>query len=286
MGSSYNEKYAIKILHNNCPDDTDCYVDEIGHIITTPKRKQAYSKGAYCIHYIIKGKATFNGVEVSQGQGYLMSPSSYDLYVSDKNEPYEYAWIIVGGKMAKYFLKFCGLEGKSHVFNNQNAILCGQIIKEYVYRSYEEKNLNLSLMGLLYEIMSYHKTPESDKNINNFGFSDEPGSQYIQKAIQIIHSEYAGNLNVGYLSKHIHISQNYLCRLFNKYLGCSPQSYIAKYRIDIAKKLLEETDWKIGVIAETVGYMDPLNFSQIFRKYAGVTPSQYRKTNKANVHNA
>lgn len=267
----------LLIMHNNAPDDAEFYVEEIGYIKTEPERKQVYNRGGYCIHYIIKGKALFNGVEVSEGQGYLMAPKGYDLYISDKNDPYEYAWIIVGGKMAKYFLKFCCLEGKSHIFKNNNTILCGELIKDYVYKTYENKNLNLSLMGLLYEIMSFHKPPETELIFPDNNLADEPGSQYVKQALQMIHYEYDSDLSICRISERIHVSQNYLCRLFNKIIGCSPQSYITKYRIGIAKDLLEKTDWKVGIISETVGYMDALYFSQIFRKIVGVTPTQYRK---------
>ena len=267
----------LAILHNSFPDDSDFYVDEIGHIITTPGRKQTYTRGAYCIHYIIKGKATFNGHEVCAGEGYIMNPSSYDLYISDENEPYEYTWIIVGGIRAKYFLKYCGLDLNGNIFKNPNAVLCGEKIKEAVYKSYEGKNLNLSLIGLLYELMSYHRLPENDEIMGVIGSDDNSGSEYVKKAVKIIHANYAGDLNVKYIAEQVHVSQNYLCRLFNKIIGCSPQAYIAKYRVEISKKLLEETDWKIGIIAETTGYVDSLYFSQIFKKHEGVTPTQYRK---------
>lgn len=267
----------LLIVHNSAPDDAEFYIEEIGHIKTEPERKQVYNRGGYCIHYIIKGKASFNGETVSEGQGYLMTPKGYDLYVSDKDEPYEYAWIIIGGKMAKYFLKFCGFEGKSQIFTHKNAVLCGNKIKDYVYADYKEKNLNLALMGLLYEIMAYYKEPEMKNMEGDIKIPDEPGSQYIKQALQIIHYEYDGDLSVSKISEKIHISQNYMCRLFNRFMGCSPQAYIVKYRIGVAKELMEKTDWKIGIIAETVGYMDALYFSQIFRRITGLTPSQYRK---------
>ena len=69
---------------------------------------------------------------------------------------------------------------------------------------------------------------------------DKPGSQYIKQALQIIHYEYDGDLSVSKISEKIHISQNYMCRLFNRFMGCSPQAYIVKYRIGVAKELMEK----------------------------------------------
>ena len=44
-----------------------------------------------------------------------------------------------------------------------------------------------------------------------------------------------------------------------------------------AQSLLENTDYKIGEIAEIVGYDNQLYFSRVFRKEYGVSPAQYRK---------
>ena len=44
-----------------------------------------------------------------------------------------------------------------------------------------------------------------------------------------------------------------------------------------AKELLDSTNWQIQEISEKVGYEDQLNFSRIFRKYEGISPSEYRR---------
>jgi YesN/AraC family two-component response regulator len=46
--------------------------------------------------------------------------------------------------------------------------------------------------------------------------------------------------------------------------------------METAKSLLIYTDMKVGKIAENVGYDDLLYFSKAFKKYTGVSPSEYR----------
>ena len=57
----------------------------------------------------------------------------------------------------------------------------------------------------------------------------------------------------------------------------SPTQYILSLRMVNAQSLLENTDYKIGEIAEIVGHDNQLYFSRVFRKEYGVSPVQYRK---------
>lgn len=57
----------------------------------------------------------------------------------------------------------------------------------------------------------------------------------------------------------------------------SPAQYILSLRMVNAQSLLENTDYKIGEIAEIVGYDNQLYFSRVSRKEYGVSPAQYRK---------
>ena len=57
--------------------------------------------------------------------------------------------------------------------------------------------------------------------------------------------------------------------------GCN--EYIVRKRIEQAQLLLETTNFKSGQIASMVGYRDNNYFSLAFKKYVGVSPTQYRK---------
>ena len=61
----------------------------------------------------------------------------------------------------------------------------------------------------------------------------------------------------------------------------SPMQYIISLRIAMAKGYLENSSKNIAEISSEIGYENALYFSRLFRKYVGMTPTQYRKKNRA-----
>lgn len=67
----------------------------------------------------------------------------------------------------------------------------------------------------------------------------------------------------------------YLRSVFKELYRMSPNDYLLKVRMEKACKLLKKNIHAKNVAAE-VGYMDPLYFSKVFKKYMGCTPKEYR----------
>lgn len=82
------------------------------------------------------------------------------------------------------------------------------------------------------------------------------------------------------LASHVYLNPAYLSRLFKKETGLSLSDAIIQERIQEAKRLLEETEYKITDIAENVGYTSLGSFSNLFKRVVGVTPQQYRARRK------
>jgi AraC-like DNA-binding protein len=64
---------------------------------------------------------------------------------------------------------------------------------------------------------------------------------------------------------------------FKTVYGDTIGTYIQSYRMQKAMWLLQETDQNITEIATQVGYQNASKFSEVFRQFAGATPSEYRK---------
>ena len=71
---------------------------------------------------------------------------------------------------------------------------------------------------------------------------------------------------------------------FKKAVGFSPMSYVLHCRLARAKDMLLETSYSITVIAHALNFTSSQQFATIFRRKLGLTPSQYRKREKAKGH--
>ena len=105
---------------------------------------------------------------------------------------------------------------------------------------------------------------------------DDHGMEKIAGAAAFIEQNYAENISVTRLAEMSNYSLRQFIRLFKKAFGCIPTEYIANLRMQKARELLRGKTVSITDIALYCGYGDSNYFSRIFRKYNGITPSEYR----------
>lgn len=72
-------------------------------------------------------------------------------------------------------------------------------------------------------------------------------------------------------------SKRYMCRRFSEEMGVSILQYITMLRIDKAKELLLSSGHSVRQIAELLYFNDSARFCKTFKKYTGMTPTQYRQ---------
>lgn len=73
------------------------------------------------------------------------------------------------------------------------------------------------------------------------------------------------------------LSLSYFQHLYKDFFGCSCQQDIINARLAQARFYLSSTDMKIKSLSEFCGYENELHFMRQFKKYVGMTPSEYRK---------
>ena len=106
---------------------------------------------------------------------------------------------------------------------------------------------------------------------------DEAPRSVAEQARRAIDKSFASpDLGVNNLSEKLGYSPNYLGNAFKRAYGFTVADYIGRVRVAEAKQLMDQTDLMIYEIAFRVGFEDQHYFSKTFKKYAGVTPSEYR----------
>lgn len=71
------------------------------------------------------------------------------------------------------------------------------------------------------------------------------------------------------------ISPNYLSQLFKKYNDVGYNDFVTQCKMDEAKKLLGNSDYKVYEVAEMLGFESAFYFSKVFKKVVGVPPTEY-----------
>ncbi|GGA30872.1 response regulator transcription factor [Paenibacillus physcomitrellae] len=98
----------------------------------------------------------------------------------------------------------------------------------------------------------------------------------VSQVLAHIHDHYADELSLKTLGAQYHIHPVYLGQLFHKETGESFAEYINKYRIDQAKYQLKHTNLKVQEIARNVGYWETGYFYKQFKKYVGISPTDFK----------
>jgi AraC family transcriptional regulator len=60
-------------------------------------------------------------------------------------------------------------------------------------------------------------------------------------------------------------------------MNTSPYKYVLALRIEQSKRLLENRQLSVLEVAQSVGFDNPQHFATVFRRFAGVSPSTYRR---------
>ena len=102
-------------------------------------------------------------------------------------------------------------------------------------------------------------------------------SQAMMNILTYIEEHYSEKLTLEHLANVAGYSKNHFARLFKQVFKISPQKYIETLRIDIAKKMLLDSNNTLTQIAYDVGFPSQSYLNYIFKKYMRVTPLDYRK---------
>ncbi len=97
----------------------------------------------------------------------------------------------------------------------------------------------------------------------------------IAPALDFIAENYAKKIKNEELAGITGYSTVYFRQLFTEVVGMSPIDYIAHFKIEKAKKMLNSDHASISDIAQELGYQNIYDFSRSFKKYTGVSPSKY-----------
>lgn len=107
-------------------------------------------------------------------------------------------------------------------------------------------------------------------------------SEAVFLIMQYMEERYADSITLDELANHVHMNRSYISHLFKKETGRNINTYLLELRMEKAKILLKNSNHNIQDICCQIGIPDSAYFSKVFKKYAGMTPIEFRRISNEN----
>ncbi|MBQ2823266.1 MAG: AraC family transcriptional regulator [Oscillospiraceae bacterium] len=214
------------------------------------------------------------------GQEYCLSRG--DIIILNKDIPYEYipddehwhtSWITFSGAFAAETLSAFRLDG-GKVIHYENPEPVNDMFRKMMgILKQQEHDWIYTSSALLYSLLTELSVHSADMS-GEQGITDDEG--YLGRAFEFINENFRRDITLEEVASAAGVTPEYFCRIFRRRMNMRPFEYVAKMRVQEAKKLLETTSVPVSEIGCAVGYHDKSYFGSVFKKYEGISPSAFR----------
>lgn len=270
------------IVHKGIEREKICYVISgdaerplrLANFGITPPTPDYHIKrdkcGYFVLEYVYTGKGTVinNGKThaVEAGDVYLLTPGSEHEYFADPSDPYGKYWVNFRGDIFHTILQ-------AYKINNQTVFrgvdLAKQFERLFDLERYSRENdlLYCKASAILFEMLMLCAEKSEE---------DNSASYYARQLRVFLDYAVTKHESLDSMCKRLFISKSFAIKEFKKYYHDTPHGYLLNKRLELAKRLLSETDRAISEIAEVLCFSDAHYFSNLFKEKVGVGPKKYR----------
>ena len=229
----------------------------------------------YLFHYVFSGKGTLDSTDSSgiakiyhleASQGFLICPGQVTTYYADEHLPWEYAWVEFDGVRALEFMEMAGLNFDQPVYRirkKEYASLIKDEIMNIIDNPYSSPINQIGHMYLFFDALIRSSATRRLLPVGNLK------DFYVKEVISFIESNYSYAITVEDIASYCNLNRNYLGKLFKDSTGQTVQHFLIYYRMSVNE------------IGKLCGYQNQLHFSRAFKNIFGVSPDNWRKTNKS-----
>ena len=259
---------SVKLFNK---DNSHFYLTEFGYnYLTVNRNEPPRIRGEYLLHIIIKDTLHFSDFEVPEGKALLICKGIKHHF--NVSPGYEHYWFGFDGSNVEEFFKDYGIFlNKNQIIEFHNFDYIKKLL-ELAYSNSENRKSGIAFSTLI-AICSLIKTKK-----------EKPHKAVPELAKEFIEQNYHRRLTLQEIASYFFISEKHLCRIFSNTYQCSPQEYLRNTRIKRAQYLLEADILNVKEIAFSVGYPDQLQFSAMFKKHVGISPSEYKSLTTKNIN--
>ncbi len=211
----------------------------------------------YClIHYCVRGNGFFKNESeshtINPGQAFVIKPGEITFYKADEENPWLYCWIAFSGSVSE----------KIKQLPSVIDIEDGSVFKKITSFVAEGEQRPEKYLVCLVELFEMILERQPEKN-----------AAYARMAKDYIKLHYMEDISVEHIADVFNVDRRYLLRLFKKEYGITIVNHIIKTRLAAAYEFLR-SGITVNKTAVMCGYGDAYNFSKMFKKYYGISPSE------------
>ena len=157
-----------------------------------------------------------------------------------------------------------------------------QEIVEVLDREIQEQKLgwNTQAVMLCYQFFIRSLRRISNKTVADTKFSGK--DNLAMSVSKYIHKHYSENISVESVAEELNVSTRHINRAYSAMFSTTFMKNANLIRIAYAKEFLNTTNLSIEEIAEKIGFISPRILYELFKKYEGLSISQYRERHKRN----
>ena len=149
-----------------------------------------------------------------------------------------------------------------------------------ICRLYDRKNecYEFRIRNLLNEIwlLIYENTKPAVSSAHPVSSGSSHATR-LERILAHIHGHYNEQISLHTISELAGLSTSECCRFFKKHMHMSIFDYLQEHRIKCSLSLLADEERNITETASAVGFSSSSYFTQVFKKYMGITPSEYKQ---------
>lgn len=217
--------------------------------------------------------ATSYAEAVSKAVDFQPHIALVDINLGGGHWGYELAEHLHSMGMKTVFCMISGYDDFNYLHRSMQASAKDYLLKPVnvrELRAFIERTIVNDLHGTIPEL---HTAQELDPVL---GVEYSKFSKITNKIILIVKSNYRSSQSLTNIAEIFNMSSKYIGRIFLKDTGIKFSEYLTAYRMIEARKLIENTQEKISVIANMVGYSQLNNFYVHFKSYYNISPSTLR----------
>ncbi|WP_425554576.1 helix-turn-helix transcriptional regulator [Kribbella sancticallisti] len=109
------------------------------------------------------------------------------------------------------------------------------------------------------------------------GWSKALTDDAVARSLESIHARPGASWTVADLAADVGLSRAAFARRFTEAVGEPPLTYLSRWRMTTAARLLRDHDRSLAAVAKEIGYTSEFAFAKAFKRDFGLAPGAYRR---------